>query len=65
MTASQLAPIRKIAVTFLAGALIYIAARLGLQLDDQQAQEAAQWVVPVLLGYLTPDPKVVTAPPVT
>lgn len=60
MTASQIAPIRKIAVTFLAGAIIYVAARLGFELDDDQAQQAAQWIVPVLLGYIVPDPQVRT-----
>lgn len=63
MTATQLAPIRKIAVTAVAAAIIYVASLLNLQLPDGDVQEAAQWIVPILLGYLVPDPKVITTPP--
>ena len=54
-------PIRKIAVAGVAAALIYAASLLGLELSSNEAQEAAQWVVPLLLGYLVPDPQVDTS----
>lgn len=51
---SQWAPIRKVAVAAVAGALVYVASRLGVELPSDQAQEAAQWLVPVLAAYLWP-----------
>ena len=56
-------PIRKIAVAAAAAALIYLASLLGLELSDADAQAAANAFVPILLGYLVPDPRVDTTIP--
>lgn len=55
MTTAKWAPILKIAVTFTAALIIYVADQLGVEFDDQDAQLAAQAFIPVLLGYLVPE----------
>lgn len=55
-----MAPIRKILVAALAGGIIYLGSLLGIELSSEEAQGAAQYLVPLLLAYWVPDPQVDT-----
>lgn len=58
MPERNLKPIRKLAVAGGAAALIYVASLAGLELGDEDAQEAAQVLVPLVLAYFVKDPRV-------
>lgn len=47
-------PIRKILATFVAAAIVYIAARAGVDLGSADVNEAAMLIVTVGTGYLVP-----------
>lgn len=58
----KLLPIRKIAAGLVASGLVYLARRVGLDIGDAAANEAAVAIVGFVVAYLVPDPRVRKAP---
>jgi hypothetical protein len=54
----SLLPIRKLIAAAIATALLLLAKQLDVELSDTDAQAAAQAIVPLVVFYLTPDPRV-------
>lgn len=51
-------PIRKLAAAGITAAVIYAAQRLGLDIGSDDVNDAAQAILPVLVGYAVKDPRV-------
>lgn len=48
----QYLPIRKVAAAFIAAGIVYVAHQLGVDLGDQDADEAALALIPVIVAYV-------------
>lgn len=51
-------PIRKVVVAALASAVVFLARRLHVAVGTKEVTDAISGAVPVLLAYITPDPRV-------
>jgi hypothetical protein len=58
---TDLLPIRKVAVTFVGAAMTWGALRLGMDLGNDEANQAAVALVGLVFAYFEKDPRVVAA----